>query len=196
MKSVLITAFEPYDRWSENSSWLAIVELTRTLPAQPRIVTRLYPVDFDRVRDKLDEDLAANHDLALHLGQSPGSASIQLEQFAVNVRGETGIWNERPPPLVSDGPLAFESNAPLSDWAAKIRAAGIPARLSYHAGVYLCNATLYFSRYLCERKKLKTRSAFVHLPLAPSQAMQQPVDVASLSPVQVAAALRCVLAMI
>ena len=46
MASVLITAFEPYDRWEANSSWLALVELTKDLPSEPRITTRRYPVDF------------------------------------------------------------------------------------------------------------------------------------------------------
>jgi len=36
MTRVLITAFEPFDRWSENSSWLALVELTRSLPESPK----------------------------------------------------------------------------------------------------------------------------------------------------------------
>ena len=56
---VLITAFEPYDRWRENSSWLALVELTKELPREPHVTTRLYPVDFGLVRSKLEEDLAS-----------------------------------------------------------------------------------------------------------------------------------------
>ena len=43
MKTVLITAFEPYDRWGTNASWDALVALTSQLPEQPRIVTRRYP---------------------------------------------------------------------------------------------------------------------------------------------------------
>ena len=36
MTTVLITAFEPYDDWPENSSWLALLDLTRDLPPQLR----------------------------------------------------------------------------------------------------------------------------------------------------------------
>ena len=71
MATVLITAFEPYDRWEQNSSWLALLELTKDLPDSPRIVTRRYPVDFSQARGKLLEDLAANYDYALLLGQAP-----------------------------------------------------------------------------------------------------------------------------
>lgn len=194
MKRVLITAFEPYDRWRENSSWLALIEFTSRLPSEPKITTRRYPVDFAAVRTRLEEDLAAGYDLALHLGQSPGSGSIHLERMALNVRGETGLPTESLPPLVAEGPLALESNAPLRDWAQAIRSLGIPARVSYHAGVYLCNATLYLSRYLCDQMRLDTRAAFVHLPLAPVQALEQPGDLASLAPAQAAAALRAIVA--
>ena len=34
MKKVLVTAFEPYDRWKTNASWLALVHLTQDLPPQ------------------------------------------------------------------------------------------------------------------------------------------------------------------
>ena len=36
MPRVLLTAFEPYDEWKTNASWLALVELTkRALAAEP-----------------------------------------------------------------------------------------------------------------------------------------------------------------
>jgi len=40
MTSVLITAFEPYDRWKTNASWLALIQMTQNLPEQPEITTR------------------------------------------------------------------------------------------------------------------------------------------------------------
>ena len=93
MTTVLLTAFEPYDRWPENASWLALVELTRDLPAEPHVVTRRYPVDFDAARARLFDDLAANYDFALHLGQSPGSSRVHLEAIGVNVAAIVGlVW--------------------------------------------------------------------------------------------------------
>ena len=59
MPRVLVTAFEPYDVWSENASWLALVELTRDLPVRPEVTTRLYPVDYAEMRKRLERDLAA-----------------------------------------------------------------------------------------------------------------------------------------
>ncbi len=194
MASVLITAFEPYDRWRANASWLTLMRLTQSLPNQPSITTRLYPVDFAAVKERLANDLRANHDFALHLGQAPGSTRVQLESIAINIGGSSMQMPEDFRPLVDGGPIAYRSPLPLGAWATQLRDKGIPAQVSYHAGTYLCNATLYFSCYLSERMGLKTRSAFVHLPLDPSQTAAQSQDLASL-PAQLSAdALQTILA--
>src|SRR5687767_10900573 len=122
MKSVLITAFEPYDRWPINASWEALVALTRELPERPKIVTRRYPVDFELTRQKLADDLTADFDYALHLGQAPGSARIHLEAVAINVAGHSQQSPDDFPPLVPDGPAAYRTNLPLADWAGRMRA--------------------------------------------------------------------------
>jgi pyroglutamyl-peptidase len=194
MTSVLITAFEPYDRWNANSSWLTLVQLTQNLPPEPSVTTRLYPVDFAAVKERLAGDLKADYDFALHLGQAPGSTRIQLEAFAVNIGGSSYQSPDQFRPLVEGGPAAYRSTLPLGDWSVQLRARGIPAQVSYHAGTYLCNATLYFSCYLAERMELKTQAAFIHLPLDPAQTASQAQDLASLSAATSADALRQILA--
>jgi pyroglutamyl-peptidase len=194
MKSVLITAFEPYDVWTSNASWLALVELVRERPDEPRIVTRRYPVDFQAVKERLAADLEADYDLALHLGQAPGAGQIKLEAFGVNMGGQLGQHPDDFAPLSIDGPAAYRSQAPLARWAAQLRAAGIPAGVSHHAGAYLCNATLYWAHYLVERRGLRTVPAFVHLPLDTSQVIGQRRDLPSLPASAAAEALRIILA--
>lgn len=195
MPTVLITAFEPYDRWSENSSWLTLIELTRELPISPKIVTRRYPVDFEKARARLADDLAANYDVALHLGQAPGIARVHLEEIGLNLGGDR-FEPDRLQPLVPDGPVAYRSALPLHHWAALVREVGVPCQVSLHAGTYLCNAVLYLSHYFAERQNLKTKAAFVHLPLAPQQVLHERQDTPSLSPTQCAEALRVILAAI
>jgi pyroglutamyl-peptidase len=169
--TVLITAFEPYDRWPENASWLALVELTRELPPGPKVVTRRYPVDFEKARALLRDDLAADYDYALHLGQAPGLCRIHLEAIGVNVGGHTTQTPDQFQPLVEGGPAAYRSSLPLADWAAKIHQLGIPCQVSYHAGTYLCNALLYLTHHIAAEQRLKTQAAFIHLPLAPQQVL-------------------------
>ena len=180
MTSVLITAFEPYDRWSENSSWLALVELTRDLPEEPKVVTRRYPVDFEQARSRLFEDLSANYDFALHLGQAPGISRIHLEAIGVNVGGHSSLLPDQFQPLVPGGPAAYRSSLPLAEWAGQIRQLGIPCQVSYHAGTYLCNALLYLTHHIAQQQGLKTRAAFIHLPLAPQQVLSERSDTPSL----------------
>jgi len=171
-RRILLTAFEPYGTWPSNSSWLTLVELTRDLPRDVQITTRLYPVDFAKVRDRLTQDLAQSHDVAIHLGQAPGDAAIRLETVGLNVRSPArdGLPGQTYGPLVSDGPLAYASTLPMAELTERIRAAGIPAVVSQHAGTFVCNATLYMAHYLAERMALKTQIGFMHLPLDTSQA--------------------------
>lgn len=180
MPRVLLTAFEPYDRWKANASWLALLQLTHDLPKQPQLTTRLYPVDFSIMQQRLEADLATNYDYALHLGQAPGSSRIQLETIGLNIGGSSSQSPDQYRALADDGPVAFRTALPLADWALKLRRAGIPAQVSYHAGTYLCNAMLYWSHYLAERMALATQSAFIHVPLDISQVVNEPHGTASL----------------
>jgi pyroglutamyl-peptidase len=190
MPKILLTAFQPYDRWPTNASWLTLVELTRDLPTSFDITTRLYPVDYDAVRSMVRNDLAANYDVVVHLGQAPESSRLRLEMIGLNARM---VGPNQFGPLTMEGPVAYQSNLPLVDWAAKIRHAGIPAEVSFHAGTYLCNALLYFSLQAIEELALSTEAMFLHVPLDVSQVVNEREDVPSL-PVELSArALRMIL---
>jgi pyroglutamyl-peptidase len=121
----------------------------------------------------LEHDLAADYDYALHLGQAPGSAELRLEAIALNVGGPTEDASAPFKPLVSGGPVAYRSPLPLAQWAEMLRGAGIPAAVSFHAGTYLCNATLYLSHHLVEKHGWRTKCAFIHVPLDPGQAARE-----------------------
>jgi pyroglutamyl-peptidase len=194
MRKVLITAFGPYDHWRENSSWLALVELTRDMPEGLAITTRRYPVDFGAVKRLLAQDMEAEYDIALHLGQAPGASYVRLEAIGLNMGGTSSELPERFQPLSPEGPLAYRSSLPLARWASVLRAAEIPAQVSFHAGTYLCNATLYWSHYLAEIHRLPTRSAFIHLPLDHSQVLSDQIATPWLPAKLAAEGLRLILA--
>ncbi|MDX1962707.1 MAG: pyroglutamyl-peptidase I [Pirellulales bacterium] len=190
MASILLTAFQPYDRWTSNSSWLTLVELTRQLPVDLQVTTRLYPVDYDAAREAVLADLRDNYDVALHLGQAPGINRIHLEALAINVRQQPG---QPAIPLLSDGPLAYQSTLPLARWGSELVARGFPAAVSWHAGTYLCNALLYYSLHSAHVLGLKTAACFVHVPLDVSQIMTEPAGTPSLPVAYSAAAIHCLL---
>ena len=193
MAKILITAFESYGPWKANASWLALVELTRQFPAQHSVTTRLYPVDLAVVQRKLEEDLAAQFDLALHLGQAPGSTHVQFEAIGINVTRDPDTPSSTGRALVTDGPLALDSQLPLENWSQRLGERGIPARVSYHAGTYLCNAILYLSHYTIQQNGWNTRAGFIHLPVEISQAASHPTPLPSLSRETAAMALKLVL---
>lgn len=189
MPRILLTAFEPYSEWPENSSWLALMELTRWFDSRGQVVTRRYPTDLVEMTHRLGEDLTAGYDYALHLGQAPGVAAIKLEMVALNA-----IDAENP--LVDGAPVAYRTSLPMARWAQQLASEGIPAIVSHHAGTHICNALSYFSQHLIEQRGLPTRCGFVHLPLAPQQVAQRlpdAVPVASMSLPMMAVALTTIL---
>lgn len=194
MATVLITAFDAYGEWQQNSSWLTLIELTRSLPQQPQVTTRRYPVDYAILQERLAADLEAGYDYSLHLGQAPGRRGIELEMIGLNVAGGLEQEAEEAGRLVPKGPVAYRSQLPLNRWAAEIRQAGIACQVSYHAGTFLCNAILYLAHYLAEQRGLPTRSTMIHVPLEVSQVSSGERLLTALPAATMATALRLILA--
>lgn len=174
MARILLTAFEPYEPWTTNASWLALIELTGQLDSVSEITTRLYPVDLAAMKSKLAADLKGQYDYVFHLGQEPKSSCIQLESLAINVAtaGKKISDIDSATTVCESGPPAYQSQLPLQAYARVLREQGIPARVSFHAGTFLCNAVLYWSRQLIDDLDLQTKSAFIHVPLETSQVLE------------------------
>jgi len=182
MTKFLLTAFEPYDTWTENSSWLAIIELTRWFESQSQVVTRRYPVHLQTASDRLRKDLLEGYDFAIHLGQAPGSPVLRLESTGLNLRTDGT-------PLVCDAPDAYVTQIPLTNIRERLLQNRIPAEISHHAGTYLCNAVLYLSQHFSAQLSLPTKSIFLHLPLAPGQVADAASTLASASTALMATAI-------
>lgn len=191
MPKLLITAFKPYAEWTANASWLALVEMMREMPAGHAITTRLYPVDFLAAREQLAKDLHDNYDFAIHLGQAPGSSRLRLESVAINIAVD-GAGDDAFRPVVAEGPAAYRADFPFGEWARQLRAAGIPAGVSFHAGTYLCNGVFYLSHYLAATMALKTESLFVHVPLDVTQTIGLAADTPALPAAITARGLRLI----
>lgn len=192
MTRILLTAFEPYEEWTTNASWLALIELTRQLPTDVEITTRLYPTELQRMKDKLVQDLKGNFDYAFHVGQAPGSSSLQLEEVALNVatRGHSIDQVEQAGVVCCGGADAYLSPLPVRMYAKSLRQAGIPARVSFHAGTFLCNAILYWSCKLADDLELPTKATFIHVPLDTSQVLELDESTPFMPSAMVATALR------
>ena len=174
MTSILLTAFEPYDRWQENSSWSALIDLTNWYDGPAKLTTRRYPVDLERMSEQLHKEMQQDYDFAILLGQSPGATHIKLEAVGLNVRSDGS-------PLVDDAPAAYRSCMQLDRIEHSLVDAGIPVEISHHAGTYLCNAAMYLGQHYAESFGLRTQCLFVHVPLTPGQAARDSSRLASMS---------------
>ena len=172
---------------------MVLQSLLRELPDHWNITTRRYPVHFTELFNRLSEDLKENYDYAIHLGQAPGYARVAIEAVGLNIGLEHGDLPEKAFTLVPNGPAAYRSALPLTDWAELLREKRIPASVSYHAGTYLCNAALYLSHYFAEQLSLKTEAAFLHLPLATEQVLGLPKSWPSLPLETTTAAVKIIL---
>ena len=173
--SLLITAFESFGSWPANSSQLCLARLAGESFAG-RVAFCTLPVDFAAARPVLEAQLAVEYDLAIHIGQAQQTGRIRLEAVAINVGGVPGQPPEEFLPLVESGPVAYRTPLPLPSLALRLREAGIPAYVSYHAGTYLCNAVFYWSQHAIAERGLRTRCCFIHLPLDVSQVVADPHD--------------------
>ncbi len=163
--SILLTAFDLYDEWEENSSWTALTEYLKEYGVAPDIITRRYPVNFALMKERLEADLQRGVRGVIHLGQRPGTAKLHLEALCVNVAGFTKGTGSEFGSLIEGAPVAYRSQCPLGLWCDSLQRSGVPAEVSYHAGTYLCNAIMYLSHYWFAARSLNVPVVFVHTPL-------------------------------
>ena len=179
-KKLLLTAFKPYGEYQWNVSaevQLALLEghwSTFGAPGGGRDVflgpfgdfaAGYYDVDFDAIEGDLSADLKSDIGAVILMGQAPGRATIDLERFAINAGVRPGSAGDAFP-LEPGGPDALQSDLPLGDWTRRLKEQGFPVRQSFHAGTYLCNASLYYALRNFQRRGLPPAAVFLHLPLA------------------------------
>ena len=177
MTTVLLGGFEPFAKYRDNPSWdvvQALAEQCRTeFEGRARFATVRLPVAFDAGAAALAEALTREAAEAVLLcglhGQNP---FLDFEQFGLNAGQQEKGHDpaETPFPLGEAGPAAHETTVPLPPLVRRLREAGIPARISFHAGTFLCNASYYQLLDWARNHDPPRRGLFVHIPLLPDQA--------------------------
>lgn len=169
--TALVTGFDPFGGHAVNPSAEIATRLDGRRIAGARVVGRVLPVDLVGLAASLDKVLAETRpDLVVALGLAASEPVIRLERVALNVADFTTPDNagavRRNAPLDPAGPDARFSRLPLEPIHQAILEAGIPARLSETAGLYLCNALMY---RLLGRLPPEIPGGFIHLPPLPGQ---------------------------
>jgi pyroglutamyl-peptidase len=200
-RHILVTGFEPFAGDTANPSQELAKAMDGRVVAAHVVRSLVLPVQHEAaseiMRAALDgTELAA----VIHLGLATGRARLSLERIAVNVmdyripdaRGEV----RRDEPCVADGPAAYASTLPLRAILEELTADGIPAHLSYTAGTYLCNYTLYTTLHALALSARAIPAGFIHLPLLPAMVAARGLEEPSMDLSVMARALETVLRVI
>lgn len=178
MYTVLVTGFEPYWNYPENSSWVVAQEVATHDLAGVRICTELMPVSFHRVatafRRAIDQHTP---DLIIMLGQSGGSDRVKLERIAINMMDSKLPDNDGYLPdeeiIYADGSSALFTNTAIKELRTTIEQLGIKVKISNSCGLYVCNR-LYYEALLISQRRPSTQALFVHLPYYEGQPSANP----------------------
>ncbi len=167
MTKVIITGFVPFHIFSQNPAQAVAEHLGKRSDID--VVPIVLPVEYGRAREILQRALRKRSpDLVISFGLNGKISHIALEEIAVNIRGSDipdNTGNVRTgDPILEDGPLAYRSNLPIVEIKEKLLSERIPVKVSYSAGVYLCNEIFYTVMQWCQESGSK--GGFVHVPMA------------------------------
>ena len=173
MPIILVTGFEPFGGDTVNPSRELAKAVDGRRVGACAVRGAVLPVEHRIAREMIASHLVAPELLAvLHLGLASGRARIALEQVAVNAmdyaipdaQGAVIVGE----PCVARGPDAYFSTLPNRAILSALGQEALPAYLSYTAGTYLCNQTLYWTLHEIARHRLAIQAGLMHVPLLPS----------------------------
>jgi pyroglutamyl-peptidase len=171
-KVVLVTGFEPFGTYETNPSQVIAETLNGSTLNDAEIIGVVLPVNFttsvERTRDAIEQ---YQPDVVISLGLNAKSKVIEVEKIGVNLKRyptDEGRWSF-PQRIDKNGPFLRFTSLRTNDIARKIREADIPAKQSFFAGSYICNALFYGILGYANDQNLNTSIGFIHVPLLDSQ---------------------------
>lgn len=190
---LLLTGFEPFGGETINPAQEALALVSDRIGAL-EIIKRILPVAFGtsiaEVRAALREH---RPDAVLCVGQASGRMEVTPERVALNLNDARIPDNKgnQPvdEPVFADGPAAYFTTLPLREMVAAIHAAGLPARVSNTAGLFVCNHVMYGVLYHLAHELPGAIGGFMHVPYAPEQAVRQSAPQPSMSKNDIARAI-------
>ena len=168
---VLLTGFEPFGKYNENSSW-AVAEKVAACGVEGVSVARL-PVTFAGVGTALRKAVEEHcPDAIVMLGQAAGIDYIKLERIAINMMDSMAADNDGyradEEIICDDGPAALFTNCDIRGLRKAVEESGTAVKVSNSAGLFVCNRLYYEALQLCNEKP-GLKALFVHLPFYDGQ---------------------------
>lgn len=180
---VLITAFEAFGEDAINPTERLLADIGKEQITGAELHTLLLPVVFDECADRLLEAVRAlQPDAVICCGLASGRTSITPEQIAINLKEvakESSVadnngnrpYDERINP---DSPDGLFSLLPIRKMVDNMKEQAIPATISYSAGTYICNNTMYALLDYIRIHQLPMIGGFVHFPASQEMAVAKP----------------------
>jgi pyroglutamyl-peptidase len=171
-KTLLITGFDPFGGETVNPSWEAVCRLPEQIGAF-RLIKQQLPTVYGRAPAlAIAKTEEIRPDAIVCVGQAGRRAAVTPEVIGINLREGRIADNDgvllTDTPIDSDGPAAYFSTLPVRRMVDAIRAADLPAALSYSAGAFVCNDLLYSLLHHFRNTDLPI--GFIHVPFLPEQA--------------------------
>lgn len=178
MLRILITGFEPFGEYHENSSW----EVAQRVAScgiemgEVEVVAVQLPVSFACVGEVLRSAIELHTpDLVIMLGQSETTDKVKLERVALNMMdsamGDNDGVKPDEEPIYEGEESALFTSLPIKQLRSAIERQGIAVKISNSAGLYVCNRTYYEALLMCKERAMQ--AIFVHLPLYEGQTSHQ-----------------------
>ena len=179
MKKLLITGFEPFGGESINPSWEAVCRLPSEI-GEYSLTKLLIPVIFGVAAEKvISEAEKICPDAILCIGEAGGRDAVTPELVGINLRyakiPDNGGNQPVDEPIIAGGENAYFSTLPIRKMAEAVSAYGIPSRVSYSAGTYVCNDVIY--TLLSHFQGSGTRVGFIHVPYIKEQNKNPSMDI-------------------
>ena len=170
---VLVTGFEPFGKFTINSSERAVSRLPKSLGGN-EIVTAILPVSYTR-SDTILLDLmrSVNPDAVVCVGLNASASDIRVESTAGNYAhseeedADHNLWLYRS--IDMSGAPSYRSTLPIEEMVRNVKNAGIAAEISHSAGTFVCNCLMYQTLRACETEFTGVKCGFVHVPALPEQ---------------------------
>jgi pyroglutamyl-peptidase len=182
---ILVVGFEPV----AGESFSPTLEAVKSLPIMVENsfivklgIPRLYQKSIDAVITAIQEH---NPEAVVLIGERSGNTGLSPEFAALNYidATEADSAGNRPQnkAVNPSGPAAYITSLPINGMVNLMRKAGVPADVSYSAGITLNNSVMYGVAHFIKCSRMEIIAGFVHVPLTPAQSASSGSNIPSMS---------------
>lgn len=197
---ILITGFDAFGKDQTNPSYEAIKKLPSTINGV-EIIKKQLPTKYLEastiIKDLLDKD---SFDYVFLCGQAAGRKEISLEKIALNIMDarieDNAGYQPKDVVIKEEGEIAYQSDIDLIGMEVYLNKENIPAKISYHAGAFVCNSTYYNLLHTIKFKNLKTSGLFIHVPILEEQVKNYDTKYPTMSLEEITKALHTIISFI